>query len=174
MPWFFKHRQDPDQRVFPAYEFQSSKNRCRRPSGGSLQTQKKVAPPCRIETPITSNQPFNGNSGVRSESGCRREHKPSGTGVSLTKQQRCTPSSPEDLLWASDHEDLKRSIPKPPQVTRTPSPTKVRRWDKYSANVLGAAGFVRSPGKNHGCLTPWFRRSHDLDLSRSNAASRVW
>ena len=114
------------------------------------------------------------NSVVKQGSGCSREHKPCGTVVLLTRQQRFTSNSPEDLLWASDHEDLKRSIPKPPQVTRTPSPTKVRRWDKYSANVLGAAGFVRSPGKNHGCLTPWFRRSHDLDRSRSNAIHRVW
>jgi hypothetical protein len=58
--------------------------------------------------------------------------------------------SPEVLPWANDHEDLRRSIPKPPQVTRTPSPTKVRRWDKYSTNVLGGVGFVRSPEKNHG------------------------
>ena len=135
---------------------------------------KKGTPPCLTETPSTSKKPSSGNSGVKQGSGCRREHKPFGTVVFLTKQQRCTPNSPEDLLWASDHEDLKRSIPKPPQVTRTPSPTKVRRWDKYSANVLGVVGFVRSPGKNHGCLTPWFRRSHDLDRSRSNAIHRVW
>ena len=134
---------------------------------------KKGTPPFLPRKPTTSKKPSSGNSGVKQGSGCRREHKPFGTVVFLTKQQRCTPSSPEDLLWASDHEDLRRSIPKPPQVTRTPSPTKVRRWDKYSANVLGVVGFVRSPGKNHGCLTPWFRRSHDLDRSRSNAIHRV-
>ena len=133
---------------------------------------KKGTPPCLPRTPSTSKKPSSGNSGVRQGSGCRKEHKPFGTVVFLTKQQRCTPSSPEDLLWASDHEDLKRSIPQPPQVTRTPSPTKVRRWNKYSANVLGVVGFVRSPGKNHGCLTPWFRRSHDLDQSRSMPQTR--
>ena len=152
---------------------QSSKNRCRYPYGGCLQPQKGVAPPCLTETPSTSKKPSSGNSGVKQGSGCRREHKPFGTVVFLTKQQRCTPSSPEDLLWASDHEDLKRSIPKPPQVALTTSPTKVQRWDKYSANVLCVVGFVRSPGKNHGCLTPWFRRSHDLDRFRSNDIHRV-
>ena len=109
MPWFFKHRQDPDQRVFPAYEFQSSKNRCRRPSGGSLQPQKEVAPPCPIETPITSNQPFNGNSGVRSESGCRREHKPFGMEGCLMKQQRCTQNSLEGPLWANEDGGVKEA-----------------------------------------------------------------
>ena len=64
------------------------------------------------------------------------------------KQQRCTQNSPEVLLLANDHEDLKRGIPKPPEVALTPSPTKVRRWDKYSANILGAVGSVGSPGKN--------------------------
>ena len=111
---------------------------------------KKGTPPCLPRTPSTSKKPSSGNSGVRQGSGCRKEHKPFGTVVSLTKQQRCTPSSPEDLLWTSDHEDLRRSIPKPLQVTLTPSPTKVRRWDKYSTNVLGGVGFVRSPKKNHG------------------------
>ena len=135
---------------------------------------KKGSPPCLTETPSTSKKPSSENSGVKQGSGCRKERKPSGMVDSLTKQQRCTPSSPEDLLWANDHEEPRRSIPKPPQVTRTPSPTKVRRWDKYSANVLGVVGFVRSPGKNHGCLTPWFRRSHDLDRSFSNAIHRVW
>ena len=135
---------------------------------------KKGTPPCLPRTPSTSKKPSSGNSGVKQGSGCWREHKPCGTVVFLTKQQRCTQSSSEDLLLANDHEDLRRSIPKPPQVTRTPSPTKVRRWDKYSANLLGVVGFVRSPGKNHGCLTPWFRRSHDLDRSLSNAIHRVW
>ena len=135
---------------------------------------KKGTPPCPPRTTSTSKKPSSGNSVVRQGSGCRREHKPFGTVVFLTKQQRCTPSSPEVLPWTSDHEDLKRSIPKPPQVSRTPSPTKVRRWDKYSANVLGAAGFVRSPGKNHGCSIPWFRRSHDIDRPRSNAIYRAW
>ena len=134
---------------------------------------RKGTPRCLSRTPSTSKKPSSGNSGVKQGSGCRREHKPCGTVVFLMKQQRCTPSSPEDLPWASDHEEPRRSIPKPPQVTRTPSPTKVRRWDKYSANLLGVVGFVRSPGKNHGCLSPWFRRSHDLDRSRSNAIHRV-
>ena len=135
---------------------------------------KKGTPPCLPRTPSTSKKPSSGNSGVRQGSGCRKEHKPFGTVVFLTKQQRCTPSSPEDLLWTSDHEDLKRSFPRPPQVTLTPSPTKVRRWVKYSANVLGAVGFVSSPGKNHGCSIPWFRRSHDVDRSCSNAIRKVW
>ena len=134
---------------------------------------KKGTPPCLTEKPSTSKKPSSGNSGVRQGSGCRKEHKLFGTVVSLTKQQRCTPSSPEDLLWTSDHEDLRRSIPRPPQVALTPSPTKVRRCDMYSANALGVVGFVRSPGKNHGCLTPWFRRSHDLDQARSNAISNA-
>ena len=149
-------------------------SRCRRPSGGSLQTQKKVAPPCRIETPITSNQPFNGNSGVRSGSGCRKEHKPFGMEGCLMKQQRCTQNSPEVLLLANEHEDLRRSIPKPPQVALTPSPTKVRRFNKYSANDLSSEGTVSSPGNNHGCSIPWFRRSHDFDRLRSNAIRKVW
>ena len=109
MPWFLKHRQDPDQRVFPAYEFQSSKNRCRRPGGGSLQPQKEVAPPCPIETPITSNQPSNGNSGVRSGSGCRREQKPFGMEGCLMKQQRCTQNSLEVLLWANEDGGVKEA-----------------------------------------------------------------
>ena len=109
MPWFLKHRQDTDQRVFPAYEFQSSKNRCLRPGGGSLQPQKEVPPPCPIETPITSNQPFNGNSGVRSESGCRREHKPFGMEGCLMKQQRCTQNSLEGPLWANEDGGVKEA-----------------------------------------------------------------
>ena len=109
---------------------------------------------------------------MKQGSGCRREHKPFGTVVFLTKQPRCTPSSPEDLLWASDHKAPRRSVPKPPQVTCTPSPTQVRRWNKYSANLLGVVGFVRSPGKNHGCSIPWFRRSHDVDRSFITPSAR--
>ena len=135
---------------------------------------KKGTPPCLPRTPSTSKKPSSGNSGVRQGSGCRKEHKPCGTVVFLKKQQRCIQNSPEVPLWASDHEDLRRSIPKPPQVTLTPSPTKVRRWVKYSANVLGAVGFVSSSGKNHGCSIPWFRRSHDFDRPRSNAIRKVW
>jgi hypothetical protein len=126
-----------------------SKNRCRRSGGGSLQPQKGT-PPCLPRTTSTSKKPSSGNSVVRQGSGCRREHKPFGTVVFLTKQQRCTPSSPEVLPWASDHEDLKRSIPKPPQVALTPSPTKVQRCDKYSLDVLGAVGFVSSTAKTSG------------------------
>ena len=135
---------------------------------------KKGTPPCLPRTPSTSRKLSRGNFGVKQGSGCRREHKPFGMVVFLKKQQRCIPSSPEVLLWASDHEDLRRSIPKPPQVALTPSPTKVRRWNKYSANVLGSEGSVSSPGKNHGCSIPWFRRSHDFDRLRSTAIRKVW
>ena len=92
---------------------------------------KKGTPPCLTETPSTPKKPSRVNSGVKQGSGCRREHKPFGTADFLTKQQRCTPSSPEDLLWASDHEEPRRSIPKAPQVTCTPLPTQVRRRNKF-------------------------------------------
>ena len=50
------------------------------------------------------------------ESGCRSGRKPSWTGVSLTKQRRCTQSSLEVLPRANDHKDLRRNTPRPPLV----------------------------------------------------------
>ena len=86
---------------------------------------------------------------MKQGSGCRKEHKPFGTEVFLKKQRRCIPNSPEVLPWESNHEELRRSIPKPPQILMPiAQKNKTQLEQTYYQFWIMREGWLVDPGTN--------------------------